>query len=194
MPQGTAFEEATRKFVTGREGFRQLFVDLMDEIRRMHCCIRRTWHVLTRTKAGLCVMAPKPGTCEEKRTHGIAPSYRARADSSADGSRWGFHCWEGRGMTKSCSRWPLLTSGKRIIAVHHLPLNSEDSPERRVMRWRASLCGQRRRSSDERLADKSRWRVCGRRLSPSCQLGHSQGAGNFLVKRDWSTTRSRPTW
>jgi Asp-tRNA(Asn)/Glu-tRNA(Gln) amidotransferase A subunit family amidase len=70
-PIGAALEQATRKFLTGREAFRKLFVDLMD---REHADAMLYPANVARPhthEGGLVRYGSEPGTCEESALTGL---------------------------------------------------------------------------------------------------------------------------
>jgi amidase len=71
VPEGTAFDEATRKFVAGREGFRQLFVDLMDENKADALLYPANVARPHTHEGGLVRYGSEPGTCEESALTGL---------------------------------------------------------------------------------------------------------------------------
>jgi amidase len=71
VPTGRAFEEATRKFIAGREAFRQLFIELMD---REHADALLYPANVARPhthEGGLERYGSEPGTCEESAMTGL---------------------------------------------------------------------------------------------------------------------------
>jgi amidase len=71
VPEGAAFEEATRRFMTGRETFRQIFVDLMDR-ERLDAILYPANHARPHThEGGLERYGSEPGTCEESAATGL---------------------------------------------------------------------------------------------------------------------------
>jgi amidase len=71
VPSGTAFDEATRKFVSGREAFRQLFVDLMDEKQADALLYPANVARPHTHEGGLVRYGSEPGTCEESALTGL---------------------------------------------------------------------------------------------------------------------------
>ena len=70
-PAGAALDEATRRFVTGRETFRQLFVDLMDQ-QKLDAMLYPANHARPHThEGGLERYGSEPGTCEESAATGL---------------------------------------------------------------------------------------------------------------------------
>jgi amidase len=70
-PAGTALDDATRRFVTGRETFRQLFVDLMDQ-QKLDAMLYPANHARPHThEGGLERYGSEPGTCEESAATGL---------------------------------------------------------------------------------------------------------------------------
>lgn len=71
VPEGPALDEATRKFIAGREAFRQMFVELMD---RHHADALLYPANLARPhthEGGLERYGSEPGTCEESALTGL---------------------------------------------------------------------------------------------------------------------------
>ncbi|HEX4414891.1 MAG TPA: amidase family protein [Lacipirellulaceae bacterium] len=71
VPSGTAFEEATRKFMSGREAFRQLFVDLMNEKQADALLYPANVARPHTHEGGLVRYGSEPGTCEESALTGL---------------------------------------------------------------------------------------------------------------------------
>src|SRR5262249_18171534 len=71
VPSGTAFEEATRRFVAGRETFRQLFVDLMEEQHADALLYPANVARPHTHEGGLVRYGSEPGTCEESALTGL---------------------------------------------------------------------------------------------------------------------------
>ena len=70
-PAGAALDDATRRFVTGRETFRQLFVDLMDQ-QKLDAMLYPANHARPHThEGGLERYGSEPGTCEESAATGL---------------------------------------------------------------------------------------------------------------------------
>jgi amidase len=70
-PTGDALDEATRRFVAGRETFRQLFVDLMDQ-HKLDAVLYPANHARPHThEGGLERYGSEPGTCEESAATGL---------------------------------------------------------------------------------------------------------------------------
>ena len=70
-PTGAALDEATRRFVTGRETFRQLFVDLMDQ-HKLDAMLYPANHARPHThEGGMERYGSEPGTCEESAATGL---------------------------------------------------------------------------------------------------------------------------
>lgn len=70
-PTGAALDDATRRFVTGRETFRQLFVDLMDQLQ-LDAILYPANHARPHThEGGLERYGSEPGTCEESAATGL---------------------------------------------------------------------------------------------------------------------------
>ena len=70
-PAGAALDEATRRFVSGRETFRQLFVDLMDQ-QKLDAMLYPANHARPHThEGGLERYGSEPGTCEESAATGL---------------------------------------------------------------------------------------------------------------------------
>ena len=70
-PAGAALDEATKRFVTGRETFRQLFVDLMDQ-QKLDAMLYPANHARPHThEGGLERYGSEPGTCEESAATGL---------------------------------------------------------------------------------------------------------------------------
>ena len=70
-PAGAALDEATRRFVTSRETFRQIFVDLMDQ-QQLDAILYPANHARPHThEGGLERYGSEPGTCEESAATGL---------------------------------------------------------------------------------------------------------------------------
>jgi Asp-tRNA(Asn)/Glu-tRNA(Gln) amidotransferase A subunit family amidase len=70
-PTGAALDEATKRFVAGRETFRQLFVDLMDQ-QKLDAMLYPANHARPHThEGGLERYGSEPGTCEESAATGL---------------------------------------------------------------------------------------------------------------------------
>jgi len=70
-PAGAALDDATRRFITGRETFRQLFVDLMDQ-QKLDAMLYPANHARPHThEGGLERYGSEPGTCEESAATGL---------------------------------------------------------------------------------------------------------------------------
>ena len=70
-PTGVELEAATRKFYAGREAFRQLFVDLMDQ-QQLDAVLYPANHARPHThEGGLVRYGSEPGTCEESAATGL---------------------------------------------------------------------------------------------------------------------------
>ncbi len=70
-PEGPALEAATKRFVASREGFRQLFVELMDS-QRLDALLYPANQARPHThEGGLVRYGSEPGTCEESAATGL---------------------------------------------------------------------------------------------------------------------------
>ena len=70
-PAGAALDEATRRFIAGRETFRQLFVALMDQ-EKLDAMLYPANHARPHThEGGLERYGSEPGTCEESAATGL---------------------------------------------------------------------------------------------------------------------------
>ena len=70
-PTGAALDEATKRFVAGRETFRQLFVDLMDQ-QKLDAMLYPANQARPHThEGGLERYGSEPGTCEESAATGL---------------------------------------------------------------------------------------------------------------------------
>jgi Asp-tRNA(Asn)/Glu-tRNA(Gln) amidotransferase A subunit family amidase len=70
-PAGTTLDEATRRFISGRETYRQLFVDLMDQ-HKLDAMLYPANHARPHThEGGLERYGSEPGTCEESAATGL---------------------------------------------------------------------------------------------------------------------------
>ncbi len=70
-PAGAALDEATRRFIAGRETFRQVFVDLMDQ-HKLDAMLYPANHARPHThEGGLERYGSEPGTCEESAATGL---------------------------------------------------------------------------------------------------------------------------
>ena len=70
-PTGAAADEATAKFIAGREGFRQLLVDLMDQ-NKLDAMLYPANQARPHThEGGLVRYGSEPGTCEESAATGL---------------------------------------------------------------------------------------------------------------------------
>jgi amidase len=71
VPSGAALEEAAKRFVAGREGFRQVLVDVMDR-QKLDAIIYPANHARPHThEGGLERYGSEPGTCEESAATGL---------------------------------------------------------------------------------------------------------------------------
>lgn len=71
VPTGAAREEATRRFIAGRETFRQIFVDLLDQ-QRLDALLFPANQARPHThEGGLERYGSEPGTCEESAATGL---------------------------------------------------------------------------------------------------------------------------
>jgi amidase len=70
-PTGAALDEATRKFIAGREAFRRLFVDLMDEQKADALLYPANIARPHTHEGGLVRYGSEPGTCEESALTGL---------------------------------------------------------------------------------------------------------------------------
>ena len=70
-PTGAARDEATRRFIAGREAFRQIFVDLMDQ-QKLDALLFPANQARPHThEGGLERYGSEPGTCEESAASGL---------------------------------------------------------------------------------------------------------------------------
>ena len=70
-PAGAALDEATKRFITGRETFRQLLVDVMEQ-NRLDAMLYPANHARPHThEGGLERYGSEPGTCEESAATGL---------------------------------------------------------------------------------------------------------------------------
>jgi amidase len=70
-PTGAALDEATKRFIAGREAFRQLFIDLMDQ-QKLDAMLYPANHARPHThEGGLERYGSEPGTCEESAATGL---------------------------------------------------------------------------------------------------------------------------
>jgi len=70
-PAGAALEEATKRFITSRETFRQLFIDLMNQ-QQLDVMLYPANHARPHThEGGLERYGSEPGTCEESAATGL---------------------------------------------------------------------------------------------------------------------------
>ncbi|HZL95847.1 MAG TPA: hypothetical protein VFB99_19475, partial [Vicinamibacterales bacterium] len=70
-PAGSELDEATKRFIAGRETFRQLFVDLMDQ-HKLDAVLYPANHARPHThEGGLERYGSEPGTCEESAATGL---------------------------------------------------------------------------------------------------------------------------
>jgi Asp-tRNA(Asn)/Glu-tRNA(Gln) amidotransferase A subunit family amidase len=71
VPEGTALEEATKRFVAGRESFRQLLVDVMEQ-QKLDAMLYPANQARPHThEGGLERYGSEPGTCEESAATGL---------------------------------------------------------------------------------------------------------------------------
>ena len=70
-PTGPALEGALRKFIAGREAFRQLFIDLMNEQRADALLYPANVARPHTHEGGLVRYGSEPGTCEESALTGL---------------------------------------------------------------------------------------------------------------------------
>jgi amidase len=70
-PAGAELEAATRRFISGRETFRQMFVDLLDQ-QKLDALLYPANHARPHThEGGLERYGSEPGTCEESAATGL---------------------------------------------------------------------------------------------------------------------------
>jgi Asp-tRNA(Asn)/Glu-tRNA(Gln) amidotransferase A subunit family amidase len=70
-PTGAALDEATKRFIAGRETFRQLFIDLMDQ-QKLDAMLYPANHARPHThEGGMERYGSEPGTCEESAVTGL---------------------------------------------------------------------------------------------------------------------------
>jgi amidase len=70
-PSGAELEEATRRFIAGRETFRQIFIDLMEQ-QQLDALLYPANHARPHThEGGLERYGSEPGTCEESAATGL---------------------------------------------------------------------------------------------------------------------------
>jgi Asp-tRNA(Asn)/Glu-tRNA(Gln) amidotransferase A subunit family amidase len=70
-PTGSALDEATKRFIAGRETFRQIFVDLLDA-QRLDAILYPANQARPHThEGGLERYGSEPGTCEESAATGL---------------------------------------------------------------------------------------------------------------------------
>jgi amidase len=70
-PTGPALDEATRRFISGRETFRQIFIDLIDQ-QKLDAILYPANHARPHThEGGLERYGSEPGTCEESAVTGL---------------------------------------------------------------------------------------------------------------------------
>ena len=71
VPEGAALDEATRRFIAGRETFRQVFLDLMEQ-QQLDAILYPANHARPHThEGGLERYGSEPGTCEESAATGL---------------------------------------------------------------------------------------------------------------------------
>ncbi|MEP6782737.1 MAG: amidase family protein [Acidobacteriota bacterium] len=71
VPEGAAFDQATTRFIAGREMFRQLFVDLMEQ-QQLDAILYPANQARPHThEGGLERYGSEPGTCEESAATGL---------------------------------------------------------------------------------------------------------------------------
>ncbi|MFM8536397.1 MAG: amidase family protein, partial [Acidimicrobiia bacterium] len=71
VPTGAELEAATRRFISGRETFRQVFVDLLDR-QKLDALLYPANHARPHThEGGLERYGSEPGTCEESAATGL---------------------------------------------------------------------------------------------------------------------------
>ena len=71
LPAGMSVDEATRRFISGRETYRQLFVDLMNQ-HNLDAMLYPANHARPHThEGGLERYGSEPGTCEESAATGL---------------------------------------------------------------------------------------------------------------------------
>ena len=118
VPAGAALDEATKRFVAGRESFRQLLVDVMEQQTAGRDALSgQPGADRTRTRVDWSATARSQERAKRARRPGCRRSPSLR-DSSAAVIRWGFHCSAGCGTTAGCWSLPRRMSGRRIIAGH----------------------------------------------------------------------------
>jgi Asp-tRNA(Asn)/Glu-tRNA(Gln) amidotransferase A subunit family amidase len=70
-PDGAALDAATKRFIAGREAFRQLFIDLMNQ-QRLDAMLYPANQARPHThEGGLERYGSEPGTCEESAATGL---------------------------------------------------------------------------------------------------------------------------
>jgi amidase len=70
-PTGAALEDATRRFIAGRETFRQIFIDVMEQ-QQLDAMLYPANHARPHThEGGLERYGSEPGTCEESAVTGL---------------------------------------------------------------------------------------------------------------------------
>ena len=120
VPTEAALDEATRRFIAGRETFRQIFIDLLDQQRPTRSCTPPTRHVHTHTKAVSSGTAPSRARARRAPPPACRRS-RSPQDSWAADIPSASRCWEECGTTSGCWNWPQLTSAPRTTAVRPPP-------------------------------------------------------------------------
>lgn len=71
VPEGAELDAATRRFISGRETFRQIFVDLLDQ-QKLDALLYPANHARPHThEGGLERYGSEPGTCEESAATGL---------------------------------------------------------------------------------------------------------------------------
>jgi len=71
VPEGAALDQATQRFIAGRETFRQLFIDLMDQ-QQLDAMLYPANQARPHThEGGLERYGSEPGTCEESAATGL---------------------------------------------------------------------------------------------------------------------------
>jgi Asp-tRNA(Asn)/Glu-tRNA(Gln) amidotransferase A subunit family amidase len=71
VPEGAALDEATKRFIAGRETFRQLFLDLMEQ-QKLDAILYPANQARPHThEGGLERYGSEPGTCEESAATGL---------------------------------------------------------------------------------------------------------------------------
>ena len=120
VPEGAALEQATARFIAGREMFRQLFVDLMDQ-QHLDAMLYPANHARPHThEGGLERYGSEPGTCEESAATGL-PQVTVPAGFIGDRHPMGIsllgRMWDDRRLLEIAAAYERATHHRRPPAT-----------------------------------------------------------------------------